>query len=102
MQQFHLSAPALPLVFATTGHETAHPLQTERSAKCSAEVVELDGVENVVAADASSGADLCLEESPSPEYGDGEPRVLKPRKQCSRKEETIVVDDIDWKKRENS
>lgn len=50
---------------ATTGGETDHPLQIERPAVFSKEVVELDDERNAVGTEESSGVELCMKESPS-------------------------------------
>lgn len=69
MESFCLTAPALPIVFASLADETAYLLQFERPAGSPAPLVELDDEGDVVNGEASSSVELCLEDIPSPLYG---------------------------------
>lgn len=64
-----------------------------------AKVVELHDEGIIVLVDASSRRELCLEESPSIVSGKEEPTVQKNIKSGLREQETVVVDDFNWKKR---
>lgn len=75
VQRLWFTAPALPPVFTALKDEIPHPLPVERTAMSRAELVELDHEENSVRRGASSGAELCLEESPCLVFGEGEAPV---------------------------
>lgn len=90
VHRFNFTLPALRLVFATPGNETAHPLHIERPAMSPAGVVQLDRKANVVRGKAGSGVQLFLEKSPYPMYGEGELSAPKAtwwvqRRECCRR-----------------
>lgn len=64
VEKFSCTAPALPLLFATPGHEVAQTLQFERIATSRGEVVELDDQKDIFHAEESCGVGLRLESSP--------------------------------------
>lgn len=72
VQQSCFTAPALPLMLATSGNESAHPLRDDRPGRSPAEIKELDNKGYVVREKTSLEVEVCLKESPSLVYGEGE------------------------------
>lgn len=69
----------------TLGDETALSLQIKRPAASCAELTELDDERNAAREEASSGAELCVEKSPSVVYEEGELPGTEARELCSKK-----------------
>lgn len=84
------TAQALPFVFATSGDEFAHSLQTEPPARLSTEVAELNDEKNVVLGKASSGVELCVKEGCFLVYREGEPPVPAGEKMGTKKRKLLL------------